>query len=352
MNKKAGFYTYRIRKLFYLIILLAFLTLLGYLFINIDFPKKIKQEPNNPIEFIIQEEKEIINKIPEIKGLYWDHMPIKYKIKYDKCGSLMEFRIRSAFQIMQNESNNTIQFIEVFDDESLEKSLEQKSLILNRSTFNVIVRYLPNRTIVLKDGFTSMTYTTDHNGHAEFYYNNAYIPEYFEVISSIQGLMTDDKIFYIQPDKLNPFIIDMSHPDVDLLKQETKLVEPDKTTDILIDCYMHSPYERRRKYTINVVTSQTKYYKTNSTIDYATINYYNVNKQGIKYPGGCISYPHSEIKNILYIFGYEDSWNNKGILGSLMQGCSINHIDTEIVSELTEKYTNINEKVRKIKELT
>ena len=67
----------------------------------------------------------IVDEYSNNSDAHWTHMPLTYKIKTDYCTNFTARRIRWAFETLENESQQAVSFIEIKDNSTLEKNLNQ-----------------------------------------------------------------------------------------------------------------------------------------------------------------------------------------------------------------------------------
>lgn len=79
--------------------------------------------------------------------------------------------------------------------------------------------------------------------------------------------------------------------------------------------------------------------KIGGKADNAKMTFYNVDPIGnSRFSGGCVSYPNTEIHEIMHIFGYGHNETVGSIMNPISSGCRVLKIDDYIISDLKRVY--------------
>ncbi len=83
---------------------------------------------------------------------------------------------------------------------------------------------------------------------------------------------------------------------------------------------------------------------TMGTIGYSVygseIDFYNVNPiANNRFPGGCLTYPNTELHEILHTFGFDHNESRDSIMTSISNGCVVRSIDNYIIESLQDTYS-------------
>lgn len=275
---------------------------------------------------------------------HWESLPIYYKIKAGTCSSLMIHRTRWAFDLIENSTNGLIRFKEI-EDLDPENVLRVMDLNKKRKIPTTIYT-TPLATIVFRDGAISESYVADSKGIVSFNYSTNFIKNTFELIRTERGIVLEDKLFVRDFTNSTSISLNMSKADKDIFN-EGKKINIDTTTNIMVICHLESSTEEVVGYKSYWKGSSSFYQVENLSITYAQIDFYNVNKFGGKYSGGCINYPNTEIRSILYTFGFKENTQIDSIMGLYTDPCSVKEIDPWIINDLNQTYTNLQKKVLK-----
>lgn len=79
--------------------------------------------------------------------------------------------------------------------------------------------------------------------------------------------------------------------------------------------------------------------KQGKKIDGATMVFYNVDPIGnARFSGGCLSYPNTELHELLHVFGYIHNEKEGSIMNPISPGCRVLKVDEKIIEDLKKFY--------------
>ncbi len=297
------------------------------------------------------EEDYLTDQFLEVNELHWGNMPIKFKIKGDGCSEYVEKRIRWGFETITEETDGVIKFEEIIDNtiykEDIIKINEfKKNIKIIILGFNTNIQYYKvvfrgkefsesfNPFEEFEDGDGLFNYSTIY----EIDYSTNYEIENFEIMEFSGEYLFGDKIFIREIIDGETITIDLNNPDKDLVRGGEE--ENDPSTDILIQCHLEAPIGESNEFYHEYTQADALPQIEENLITYAHINFYNVNKLGGKYSGGCLAYPSTTIHEVLHTFGFDDldDYDRNSIMSPLDNGCAVRDIDEDIIIKLKEIY--------------
>lgn len=105
--------------------------------------------------------------------------------------------------------------------------------------------------------------------------------------------------------------------------------------DIDIKCHLEA-VEEDGYYTSGLATLGTIGYSVSGS----EIDFYNVNPiSNNRFPGGCLTYPNTELHEILHTFGFDHNESRNSIMNSVSSGCVVRSIDNYIIRSLQDTYS-------------
>lgn len=123
---------------------------------------------------------------------------------------------------------------------------------------------------------------------------------------------------------------------IEIIKTETEqavtFIEQENSPDIEINCQTNFP-KNAGGYEAGLARISYEYDK----ILNATITFFGISPSNSKLAGGCISYPYTELHELLHVLGFGHSTKTSSIMNPYAGGCIVK-FDKDIAQKLKEIY--------------